>query len=554
MESLDAGIWDWDLRRQRIEYSPRWKKLTGGQQSIGDTPEEWWSRIFPRDRKAVDDAVQACVQGKARNFTVDFRLRQADQSFRWMRATGRSESEPPALPVRIAGIMRDISSEKEAEEKILQDTLYDRMTGLPNRALFMDRLRLALDRHGNHLVAVLFIDLDRFKLVNDSYGHDAGDRVLLHVSRRLEHEAGLRDTVAHFTGDEFGVLLDSLSDINDAGRTAESIRKALLDPFEVDGISHSFSASIGIAIAKVRGSTPETLVRDAETAMYRAKSLGKAQHILFDQAMHEYTLRRLQLENDLRRALQNHEFRVFYQPIVRLADQSLFGFEALVRWMHPERGLVPPTAFIPISEETGLICPIGEWVLQEACRQVADWNARFAAEHPLQVSVNLSGRQFADGDLESRITGSLLQSGLSPSSLKLEITESVLMDNADAASGILARLRQMGVSLSIDDFGTGYSSLSYLHQFPAQTLKIDQSFVGRIESEPSQLAIVRAVLSLAHVMGMNVVAEGIETPSHRDILRDLGCEYGQGYYFARPLPADQMETFLAGGSQRLPVT
>ena len=544
---MNGGLWDWNLQTGKVYYSPRWKELTGAADQIGDTPEEWWVRIFPRDHEVVNTELQACLQGASERFEVEFRLRQADGTFRWVQASGMAQATSPgAPPVRIAGSMVDISARKLAEEQLQQGALYDALTGLPNRALFMDRLRRALKRRGNHLVAVLFIDLDRFKLVNDSYGHETGDKVLHHIAMRLEHDAGLRDTIARFSGDEFGVLLDSLSDIADATRTAEHVRKVLLEPLDVDGNSHVFNASIGIAFSKAGAESPEDLLRDAETAMYRAKSLGKAQHILFDQAMHEYTIKRLQLENDLRKAIERQEFRVFYQPIVHLSNQRLHGFEALVRWMHPERGLVSPTTFIPLAEETGLICEIGVWVLREACRQVADWNRRLSdAFGPLQVSVNLSGRQFAQDDLEAQITDSLQQSGLSPDCLKLEITESVLMENSDAATGIMARLRDMGMRISIDDFGTGYSSLSYLHQFPAQTLKIDQSFVSRLGSEDSQLAIVQAVLSLAHVMGMDVVAEGIETPAHLEILRGLGCEFGQGYLFAKPLPAAEIEKMLA---------
>jgi diguanylate cyclase (GGDEF)-like protein/PAS domain S-box-containing protein len=552
-DGMNGGLWDWDLRTGKVYYSPRWKELTGEPGRIGDSPEEWWVRLFPRDREQVDRELQSCLQGRTDRFEVEFRFRQADGSFRWVQASGMAQSDDPEKPpVRIAGSMVDISARKQAEDQLLQGALYDVLTGLPNRALFVDRLRRALRKRGRRIVAVLFLDIDRFKLVNESYGHQVGDEVLRQIASRLERNAGVKDTVARFSGDEFGILLDGAHDVSDAIRTADLVRRSVEEPVQVEDRKHTFSASVGIAFSKVGTESAEELLRDAETAMYRAKSLGKAQHVLFDQAMHEYTLRRLQLESDLQRAVGRSEFRVFYQPIVSLSDHKLRGFEALVRWMHPERGMVPPTAFIPLAEETGLICEIGRWVLEDSCRQVADWIRRYPeATEGLHLSVNLSGRQFAQSDLVDQVQGALDRSGFPALSLKLEITESILMENADSAAGILAQIRDMGIRLSIDDFGTGYSSLSYLHQFPAQTLKIDRSFVCRIEEETSQLAIVRAVVSLAHVMGMDVVAEGIETPSQLDVLTNLGCEYGQGYLFARPLPAVEIEAMLARDSEAI---
>jgi len=546
-EGMNGGLWDWNLRTGKVYYSPRWKELTGEPDRIDDSPEEWWVRLFPRDRDVVDRELQACLQGKTDRFEVEFRFRQADGDFLWVQASGMAQSDDPDKPpVRIAGSFIDISARKQAEDQILQGALYDLLTTLPNRALFLDRLRRALRRRGSHIVAVLFLDLDRFKLVNESYGHETGDEVLRQIALRLERNAGVKDTVARFSGDEFGILLDGVQDIADAIRTADIVRRSLEEPITVEDRVHTFSASVGISFSKVGNESAEELLRDAETAMYRAKSLGKAQHVLFDQGMHEYTLRRLQLENDLRLAIERHEFRVFYQPIVSLSDQKLRGFEALVRWMHPERGLVPPTAFIPLAEETGLICELGRWVLEDSCSQVARWMRHYPkATSDLHLSVNLSGRQFAQLDLVEQVLRAMAETGLPAKALKLEITESILMENADSAAGILEHIRGMGIRLSIDDFGTGYSSLSYLHQFPAQTLKIDRSFVSKLEEETSQLAIVRAVVSLAHVMGMDVVAEGIETPSQLGILQQLGCEYGQGYLFAKPLPAIEIEAMLA---------
>jgi diguanylate cyclase (GGDEF)-like protein len=429
---------------------------------------------------------------------------------------------------------------EESREHFRHTAFHDALTNLPNRALLTDRLHMALEhaRRREHLFAVLFLDLDRFKNINDSLGHAAGDCLLVETARRLEQCSRPTDTVARLGGDEFAVLLDGLETECDAVRVAERVLESLARPFNLGGHEVYTAASIGITLSTHGYVDPENVLRDADTAMYRAKEKGKARYELFDAEMHADALARLRLENDLRRAVENQEFEVYYQPIVSLHAGGLTGFEALVRWHHPERGMVAPTEFIPLAEETRLIGEIGEWVLYEACRQMSEWRELLPAHRSLNVSVNLSGKQLTQPGLVERVRQTLHETNLPPHCLKLEITESAVMDNAEAAASALALLRSLGIQLSIDDFGTGYSSLSYLHRFPVDTLKIDRSFVSRMCEGGENAEIVRTVVTLAANLGMAVVAEGVETEEQHALLEALNCEYGQGYLYSRPLNAE----------------
>ncbi len=432
--------------------------------------------------------------------------------------------------------------------------LYDPTTGLPNRELLTDRIAHALAGHRSdetESIGVVLLDLDRFKVINESLGHAAGDRLLVAVGHRLVHGLRPGDTVARFGGDEFGIILDPIADAAEAGRIAERIEGALRAPFPLNGREWFVSASLGIAIAQPGRATPEELLREAEIAMVRAKGDTTHRHFLFEPSMSDQTLERLDLENDLRAALERGELRVHYQPIVALDRDSIVGFEALVRWQHPTRGLVPPLSFIPMAEETGLIVPLGRWVLETACRQAARWHrssAVVASGTPPFVSVNLSARQFVQADLVEDVEAILLASGLPASALELEITESVLMDQSEAGIRALSRLRDVGVRLVLDDFGTGYSSLSYLKHLPLDTIKIDRSFVAGIH-ETADRSIVEAVIALAHGLGIGVVAEGIETDRQAERLRELGCDLGQGYLFSPPVPAEQTAGLLRASAR-----
>jgi diguanylate cyclase (GGDEF)-like protein/PAS domain S-box-containing protein len=437
--------------------------------------------------------------------------------------------------------IQDITDRKRAEQQLLHDAFHDALTGLPNRSLFMDHLKLAVGRSKRRSdceFAVLFLDLDRFKIVNDSLGHMVGDQLLIGIARRLETCLRPGDSVARLGGDEFTILLGDIRDADEAISVAERIKKELTLPFNIGGHEVFTTVSIGIAPSMTGYDRAEDMLRDADTAMYRAKSLGKTRHEVFDKAMHARAMNLLQLETDLRRAVDRREFLLHYQPIMALETGTIKGFEALIRWQHPEHGFISPAEFIPIAEETGMIVPIGLWVLAEACRQMQEWQETFPAYPPLQISVNLSGRQFTQPDLIEQIKQVLRETGLDPRSLKLEITESTVMENIDTAIDMLKQLRAIGVELSIDDFGTGYSSLSYLHRFPISTLKIDRSFVGRMADNNENTEIVRTIIMLARNLGMDVVAEGVETEEQLAQLRSLGCECGQGYLFSKPTSAE----------------
>lgn len=443
--------------------------------------------------------------------------------------------------------IQDITDRKLAEEQLLHDALHDTLTGLPNRALLIDHLKLTLaraKRNKNQKFAVLFLDLDRFKIVNDSLGHIVGDQLLIGIARRLEKCLRTGDTVARVGGDEFTILLDDLTDQSEAIAVAERIQQEISVPFFLGGREVFTTVSIGIAPSSRGYTQPDEILRDADTAMYRAKASGKARHEIFDEEMHALALNLLQMETDLRWAHERDEFVIEYQPIVSLTDFHLCGFEALLRWQHPQRGLISPLDFIPIAEEGGQILMIGQWVLQKACEDMSNWQKKFPTETPIYVTVNLSAKQFAQADLIDQIKDSLNRSGLDPNCLKLEITESVVMDNIENATAMLRQLRALGVRLSIDDFGTGYSSLSYLHRFPIDTLKIDRSFVTRIVNDKENIEIVRTILMLAENLGMDVVAEGVETQEQMALLRQLSCHSGQGYFFSRPVNAQTAEQII----------
>ena len=446
-----------------------------------------------------------------------------------------------------------------AEQKRISDELeqsknhfrhaafHDALTGLPNRALLAENLKGEIERAQQNYdcqFAVLFLDLDRFKMVNDSLGHSIGNQLLIAIARRLESCVRHTDTVARLGGDEFAILITDIANLGEATQMAERVQEKLQAPFNLSGHEVFTTASIGIALSAIGYEHPENVLRDADTAMYRAKAQGKACYEIFDEGMHSRAVYLLQLETDLRRALEKEEFCPYYQPIVSLENGELVGFEVLVRWQHPERGLLSPVEFIGMAEEHGFILPLGQWVLERACRQLVQWQWQSPSNRRLFMSVNLSARQMAQTKLVDQIKQVLEDTGLDPANLKLEITESAVMENAEMAVTVLKQLKALGVQLSVDDFGTGYSSLSYLHRFPLDTLKIDRSFVSRIGETDENGAIVRTILTLAENMGMDVVAEGIETLAQLGELRRLNCQYGQGYLFARPLSSSAATTWI----------
>ena len=444
-------------------------------------------------------------------------------------------------------LQREITERQIAEELLVYNALHDPLTGLPNRVLFVDRAEMLLKkakRNPNYTFALLFLDFDRFKLINDSLGHLVGDQLLIAISQLLQDSVRMSDTIARLGGDEFTILLDDIHDISEPSKVAERIQEALKAPLLVEGFTVFTSVSIGIAISSVEYVSSSELLRDADIAMYRAKEKG-ACHEIFNPGMHAEMRHRLQIENDLRRAIEQKEFLVYYQPIISLQTGELVGFEALIRWQHPERGLVPPIQFIPVAEDTGLIVAIGEWVMQEACRQLHTWQKQYPSSKSLKIAVNLASKEIGSPDLLGKIDRILAATGLDGSSLRIEITESMLMEYGEATNNLLLEIQARKIRLSIDDFGQGYSSLSYLHRLPVDTLKIDRAFVSQMHLKGENFEIVRTIATLAHTLGMDIVAEGVETLEQFATLRDLGCEFAQGYLFAPPLNAQAASEAIA---------
>lgn len=535
------GLWDWNLKTGAIYFSPRWKGMLGlgiADGEVSDRPEDWFGRVHPEDLDHLRSALEDHLEGRTPHFECEHRLLHRDGSFRWMLTRGMAVRGEDGRACRIAGSQTDTTGRK----------VYDGLTGLPNRVLFVDRLASALVRARRHpelLFAVLFFDLDRFKIVNDSLGHPAGDRLLAEAARRLATCVRPEDTVARTGGDEFAVLIEDVRHVSDASRVALRIHDAMAAPFDLGGREIFSSVSVGIAMSATGYTQPEHVLQDAETAMYRAKSLGGARAEVFDDAMRARVQARLQIESDLRRAVERGQFELCYQPILSLEGGGILAFEALVRWRHPERGLILPEEFIAVAEETGMILPLGLEVLRQACRQMQIWTGQ-SPESPLVVSVNVSGRQLAEGDFPERVAEVLRETGLPPRRLKLEITESAIIENAEAAAGQLHRLRDLGVGIWLDDFGSGHASFAHLHRFPIETLKIDRSFVDKLEEADGSREITRTIVLLAHSLGMSAIAEGVERPGQQDRLRDLRCDAVQGYLLGHPLTRESAEELLAG--------
>ena len=460
------------------------------------------------------------------------------------------------IPFAAPGLVFVLTGGFILASKQIYDSSHDALTGLPNRAVFTSLVQRALSRLKTgkcQQFAVLFIDLDRFQMINDSLGHTVGDNVLLDIVQRFKHCLSTRyfRNLARVGGDDFALLLENIDETNSAIAVAQEIHQSLLKPFSLNNQEFFMTVSIGIAMSELADEQPEYLLRNAHTAMYRAKQSGRGRYQVFNTAMYFSAVELLQMQTELRIALKRQEFVLHYQPFVSLKTGKIMGFEALARWNHPQRGWVSPIKFIPVAEDTGLIIPLGQWVLEEACRQLQLWQKHFPHFPPLIMNVNLSGKQFAQPDLIGQLKKILATSGIGANGLKLEITESVVMEEVDSAIAVLKEMKTLGVKLGIDDFGTGYSSLSYLSRFPTDTLKVDKSFVGRLElaGEGENVAIVRTIITLAHVLGMDVIAEGVETSEQLAKLRSLGCEYGQGYFFSKPLPSEAIEELLRSDPQ-----
>ncbi len=539
VRGTNDGLWDWDLRAGRVYFSPRWKSMLGYlEDEIGDSPADWFRLVHPDDLGRLTSKLTDHQDGLTPHFEHEHRMLHKDGGYRWVLNRGFALRHEDGTAYRMAGAQTDVNDRRS----------YDALTGLPNKALFVERLEklvMRVQRSPDHLFAVLFLDLDRFKLINDSLGHLTGDRLLVAFARRLEECIRPADMIARFGGDEFAILVDAIEAPAAAARVAERIQQALARPFDLGGPEVYTSGSIGIALSSTGYHHAEDLLRDADTAMYRAKAGGRARYEVFDAAMRRQVTVFMRTQNDLRRALERDELRLHYQPIVELAGGAVTAFEALVRWQHPERGLLTPSEFIEIADDTGLIVPIGDWVLRRACRQLRSWRERFAGGPALAVSVNFSARQISDPDLVARVGQALAESQLAPEGLVLEITENALIESADAAMARIAKIRELGVRLHLDDFGTGYSSLSYLHRFPIEAIKIDRSFVSTMMHNEDARSIVRSVLSLAESLRLSTIAEGVETTEQAELLASLGCGQGQGFYFSAALEPAMATALLA---------
>jgi len=501
--------------------------------------------IHPDDQHRAHTFFGLAGDAPATNFSGELRLRSANDAWVTCEVVANDQSAEAAVN-GIVMTCRDITERKLFEEQLAHQAFHDPLSGLPNRSLFLDRLDRALLRASTHgrSVAVMFLDLDNFKVVNDSLGHDSGDEMLVEVAKRLRTCVRSQDTVARLGGDEFTILLEDIVDPEFASEMASRVARALNTPVQLKGHEVHTSASIGVAVSAGRNELPGDMLRDADTAMYQAKAAGKAHHTVFDPTMNERANERLELEGELRRAIDGGELRLHYQPIISLDSGSVTEVEALVRWEHPVRGIMPPMRFIPLAEETGLILPLGRWVLEESCRQAREWQLEFPTTPPLTIGVNISPRQFAQSNLVSEVSRVLRETGLPACSLKLEITESLMMVNPEATRAKLMALRDLGVRLAVDDFGTGYSSMAYLSRFPLDTLKIDKSFVGGLGEQAEADAIVRAIITLAKTLNLHVTSEGIETADQLMRLNDLGSDLGQGFFFSRPLTSAALHEIL----------
>ncbi|MCZ7645153.1 MAG: EAL domain-containing protein [Planctomycetota bacterium] len=547
-KGANDGLWDWDLERGTLYFSPRWREMAGAAEAeLGDDPEAWFSRVHAEDRATLRGELERHRKGLTEHFSVEYRFRQADGAYRWMLCRGLAVRDAQGKPTRIAGSQTDIHQEKTANLQLRHNAFHDELTGLPNRFLFLDRLEQIVQQRLEQpeaLYGILYFGLDRFKLINTSLGHEIGDQLLKHVAARLRESVSPQDTAARIGSDEFAVLLAQVPSVAGAMQEADRLRSALLKPCRLQGREVFASASVGISLRSPKPKSAEVLLRDADTAMRRAKDMGKARKEIYHSDLHAASVLALDLESELRRALEGNEFFLHYQPIVDIARRETVGFEALIRWESPQRGMVPPGDFIAIAEETSMIEPISRWVLREACRQLKHWLAEISAKLPWSMSVNMPGRVFEQSEWLPYIDLVLKETGLDPQRLKLEITERALVDPTETVMHMISELKRRGVKLLVDDFGTGYSSLSYLQQLPFDLVKIDHSFVSRLTDEEESIEFLRNILALAHSRKMEVIAEGVETQAQADLLAKLGCEYAQGYLYAKPLSAEQIQAKL----------
>jgi predicted signal transduction protein with EAL and GGDEF domain len=565
------GLWDWDLLTGKVFYSARWRLALGeAEDGQADTPDVWLDRVHAEDRPGLEARIQGHLNGGTAHLAAEYRIRHADGSYRWMLSRGMAvRDETTGKAYRLAGSQTDIDERKRMEEQLMHLALHDPLTHLPNRTLFFDRLAQGFARARksgrDESLALVFVDIDRFKNINDSLGHVVGDEVLEVVAerfracvervagdlgqesggeRRRSRRRGIEWTIARMGGDEFTVLLENVDSIRDATQVVGNLEEQFRKPVQIAGRELYVTLSTGIVLGPGEYERPEDLMRDADTAMYRAKAGGRARCEIFDERMLARVQEELRLETSLHRALAGDEFHVVYQPIIELETERLRGFEALLRWHHPERGLIPPSKFIPMAEETGLIIPLGRWLFTEACRQLRHWHDLDPKFQCLTLATNLSLRQIYSPELVDEVSEMVRQAGLDPGLLHFEITENTLIEHPAQVTKVLLRLKRQGFKVAIDDFGTGYSSLAVLESLPVDVLKMDQVFVARMGETEKARQIVATIIGLAGALGHEIIAEGIETEAQLKELKKLGCALGQGHHFSEALAGEEVETEL----------
>lgn len=560
VQGSQHGIWDWDLQTNSVYYAPQWKQLVGcSDESIGTSPDEWFGRIASGHLTKFHDAITELGEGETELLDIELEMTHADGHLRWMLCRATAHQDEHGKVTRLAGSLADITELKAAQERLRVLAHHDRLTGLPNRAVFTERVSYALacaKRDPSRNFAVLFGDFDGFKNVNDCLGHAVGDAMLIRAAECFRSMLRDVDTVARMGGDEFAIILDDIQRPEDAVETAERLIDSFREPYSLKGHEVISTLSLGLVMSGPKYESAEAMLRDADAAMYQAKTSGKSRVQIFDEKMHEAAMRRLDTERELRAATRDfaamdREFRLQYQPIVELADGRIAGFESLVRWDHPISGMISPDRFVPIAEDAGMIIPLGEWTLHRACEQAVIWRRNLGPSRPFKVNVNLSRRQLMQPDLIPMLQRVIEQTGVRPADLVLELTETSMMDSRIDAVKIMNKIRDLGVGMAMDDFGTGHSSLSCLRQFPIQTLKIDRAFLLTITEKREFSAVVQAIVTLAYNLNLNVVAEGVENDAQLVQLQAMECGCAQGFYFSRPVDAMDATQLLDGGL-RLP--
>jgi diguanylate cyclase (GGDEF)-like protein/PAS domain S-box-containing protein len=546
MKGANEGLWDWDPVSKELFLSARLLTTIGmGKETLRTTSSEWLSWVHEKDRGIYQRVLSQHLKGESEYFDCEYRVRNIRGGYVWVLAHGLALRNEDNVAYRMVGSIGDITERKNYERKLLHQANYDSLTGLPNRLLAMNHLTqsLARARREHSIVGVLFVDLDNFKKINDTLGHDIGDHHLKEISHRLHDCVRSIDTVARFGGDEFLVIIPDLESIDEIKPVCQRILGATSKPVMINGYEFFTSASIGVSIYPNDGDEPNDLVRNADSAMYEAKRTGRDTFSYFTPEMNQELIERLTMESHLRRALERDQLSLHYQGIIDVPSTKITGAEALLRWHCPEYGQVSPDVFIPLAEESGLIVTLGDWVLETACQQAVLWREQTGKNY--HIAVNVAFPQFRDGHLVKTVRRVLQQTGLPPASLELELTERLLMEDERGCAQALNELHDMGVKLSIDDFGTGYSALSYLKRFPVDTLKIDRSFVSDITTSPENTALISAIISMAHALGLSVIGEGIESKEQFDFLSNQQCDFVQGYYFLKPVSAEKFTPLLS---------